>query len=203
MLIKTLAQITAKELKNTRGVPPQWKEKCKLVELAWGANRVEADYRDWIETVRTNPPMYPVSEYLKLVDSRLSEAVPEPVSLNNPDITRLTSQAFEMTERTPSNRAVAEALEKFGVDEIFEAFREYILGLEEKELKYAARGFYSSGGVDAVIAVKRKMKAAALPDDVVTRIENEHAAKKQAELQKEKEARTKQKQFEDEHRDEI
>lgn len=173
------------------------------MELAWGANRVEADYRDWIETVRTNPPPYPVSEYLKIVDSRLSEAVPEPISLNNPDITRLTSQAFELTERTPSNRAVAEALEKFGTDEIFEAFREYVLGLDEKELKYAARGFYSSGGVDAVIAVRRKMKESAIPDAVVTEIEARTSSTKQKEASEQLRKIEEQKKWDEAHRDEI
>jgi len=202
MSIKKLSKIIAQELKNTYGVAPQYKERLTLVEAAYGEFEVEKDFLDWVDEVRNNPPQYPIALYLKIVDDRFRFAE-ESTTKGDPNVVRLSAQAFEKTGRTPSNRDVASALEKWPVDDVLAAFQRYIAGLDEKELKYAARNFYVYGGLDALMEITKTDKERAIPEAVVeqamisSQTERTNAvSEKLAEIQK-------QKQFDDAHKDEI
>ncbi len=202
MLIKRLSKIAAKELRNTRGVAPQWKEKLTLVGEAYGEVEVEKDFLDWIDEIRNNPPEYPISVYLKIVDERF-KSTEQSAAQNNPNIVRLSAQAFEVTGRTPSNGDIVGALEKYSADMIHEAFRNYISGLDERELKYATRNFYVYGGLDAIIEVQKKKIAGAVPEEQLTAAMTSSVSERTNEVAEKLAALQKQKEFDEANRDEI
>lgn len=155
MLIKKLALIAAKELKNTRGIHPQYKEQLRLVEAAYGGAAVESDFYSWTQEVKANPPEYPISDYLKIVDKRLAESAGAP-ELDDSRVTEISAVVLELTDRLPQRVAVEKALKTCSQNELTEAFREYAARLDEKELKYAPRDFFNNGGYEAVLAVRKK-----------------------------------------------
>jgi len=206
MLIKDLERIAAKELKNTRGVHPQYKDRLKLVEAAYGTEAVRADFLDWAVSVKERGFAYPISEYLKVVDSRFrTNTVPGGVAeeQDNPQIVRLSSQAFTLTGRVPIRADVIKNLQSFSGDDLFDAFAEYVGGLEERELKYATRNFYSDGGAEVVIGVRTKAAASRIPDQVVESVMAENNAVATENVQKELTRIAKEKEFEEAHRYEI
>lgn len=155
-LLKNLALIAAKELKNTRGVHPQYKERLLLVEQAYGSAWIEKDFRDWCEEFRDRNFPYPISEYLKTVDARYGKTEASAVESDSPDIATVSARVYELTGRTPSKFEVQKYLEKDSAVDIIAAFEEYLYGLDEREQKYAVRNAFHDGGLTAVMMIRKK-----------------------------------------------
>lgn len=160
-LMKELPKISALILKNTRGAHPDLKSRLELLEVAYGAAAVANDFRDWAteRSVAGDIPRYPISEYMKVVDSRLGSAPMEtPLDTANPQIADVTALSYDLTGFLPPVKAVAELLALYTLDEIKGALVEYAEGLTERELKTAIRSFFANGGsgASAVILVRRK-----------------------------------------------
>ena len=153
MLIKSLPKIAARILKNTWGVPPQFKQKLELAQEAYGTAAVETDFENWCEEVRDNNPRYPVSEYLKVIDSRLGSAPKE--NEKDPRVEEISALTYKLTRRPAPPKAVRELLAQFSQEEITAALIEYIEGIEERELAYAPRTFFNDGGCGAVISARK------------------------------------------------
>jgi hypothetical protein len=159
-LIKALPKISARILHNTRCAPPNLKFKFELIAEAYGKAAVLADYEAWChEHVSDNFP-WPITEYMKVIDSRLGSAPEETkTDMDNPQIAELTSLSYELTGVLPAKRAVAELLMTYPFDEIKEALSEYTDNLSERETKGSMRAFYSDGGAGAIILARRRRSA--------------------------------------------
>lgn len=163
-LMKELPKIAARELKNTRGMYPEMKVRFSLLTEAYGAAAVARDFEDWCreQSTRGETPRYPISEYVKVVDSRLGTA-PEEAALDtkNPQIGELASMSYELTSVLPSTIAVAELLAVYTFDEVKAALVEFAEGLTERELKTSMRAFFANGGAgaSAVILARRRRDA--------------------------------------------
>lgn len=153
MLIKSLPKIAARVLKNTWGIPPQFKSKLELVQEAYGMALVEADFERWCLEVQDRQPRYPVSEYLKVIDSRLGSAPKEEHDLRIEEISALT---YKLTRRPAPPKNVRELLTQFSLEEITNALQEYIGGIEDRELAFAPRMFFVDGGCGAIITARRQ-----------------------------------------------
>lgn len=154
MLIKSLPKIAARVLKNTWGLPPQYKSKLELVQEAYGTNAVEIDFEKWCEEVKDSNPRYPVSEYLKVIDSRLGSAPKD--EEKDPRIEDISALTYKLTHRPAPPRHVRELLAQYSLDEITSALREYIEGIEDRELAYAPRTFFVEGGCGAIITARKQ-----------------------------------------------
>lgn len=157
-LMKELPRIAARVLKNTRGVYPELKARLGLVSEAYGANRVVRDFEEWCATV-LETPRYPISEYLKVVDSRLGSAPEEPkLDIKNPVVGELVSLTYEMTGVLPSALSVADLLNQYPAEEVRAALVEFAEGLTERELKTSIKMFFANGGsgASAVILARRR-----------------------------------------------
>lgn len=128
---------------------PQMKSRLELLEAAYGVAAVERDFEEWCEEVKDRNPRYPVSEYLKVVDSRLGTVPKE--EENDPRIEELSALTFKLTHRPAPPKYVRELLTKYTLAEIRSALIEYTDGIEERELAYAARAFFVEGGCGAII----------------------------------------------------
>jgi hypothetical protein len=163
-LMKELPRIAARVLKNTRGVYPELKSRLGLLAEAYGAAAVARDFDEWC-TALAETPRYPISEYLKVVDSRLGKAgeIPAPLDLKNPVVGELASLTYELTGTLPSATSVAELLNLYPGDEIKAALTEFADGLTERELKTAMRTFFANGGsgASAVILARRRRASSA------------------------------------------
>src|ERR1035437_238871 len=73
-LVKGLQKIAAVKLHNTRGVPRNMKDKLELIELAFGYAEVMADFEKWCDENADRASQYPVTEYIRRIDSRLGSA---------------------------------------------------------------------------------------------------------------------------------
>lgn len=152
MLIKSLPKIAARILKNTWGLPPQYKQKLDLVQEAYGASAVETDFENWCEEVKDNNPRYPVNEYLKVIDSRLGSAPKEDVL--DPRIAEISAVTYKLTRRPAPPKYVRDLLTQFTREDILAALNEYVEGIEERELAYAPRMFFVDGGCAAIITAR-------------------------------------------------
>lgn len=153
MLIKSLPRIAAKILKNTWGVPPQFKQKLELVREAYGQGAVEEDFENWCKESTEKNPRYPVTEYLKVIDSRLGSAPKQDEA--DPRIEEISALTYKLTHRPAPPKNVRELLTQYNSFEITEALREYVEGIEDRELPYAARTFFVDGGCGAIISARK------------------------------------------------
>lgn len=157
LLVKSLPKIAAKVLHNTRSVPQNLKFKFELIATAYGAAAVERDFEAWCREHIDDKFPYPITQYLKVIDSRLGSApVEERADTKDPRVSELAVAAYELTGILPSRSAVAELLLTFPADEIKAALTEYSENLTDKEVKGAMRQFWSDGGAGAVILARRK-----------------------------------------------
>jgi hypothetical protein len=153
-LIKEMQKIAARRLRNTRGVPRHMKDKLDLIELAFGKAEVLDDFAKWCEENADNNPQYPVTDYLRMIDARLG-GTPK-VDPNDDRIKELVALTYELTTILPHARAVRELLATHTVDEIKAALREYVLTVDDKDMKASIRAFYDDLGASAVIYAMRK-----------------------------------------------
>jgi hypothetical protein len=156
-LLKSLARIAARELKNTQGVHPQWKEKAELLMEAHGSDKVIEDFKAWIETVRDDKPENPVSAYLKKADARLCDA--PGLSEDDPRITEIISHVYLRSKRPASKKDVSNLLDdKYTVEEIVAAWNDYSSNLDDREIKYAVKHFFQDGGARGIILARQMQK---------------------------------------------
>ena len=140
------------------------KGRFELLSEAYSSALVVADFEDWCceRKKMDENPRYPISEYMKVVDSRLGSAPEEPkVDIKNPVVQELVSLTFELTGVLPSAISVAELLALYPSDEVRGALTEFAEGLTERELKTAIRNFYANGGLGAsavILARRRRVK---------------------------------------------
>ena len=153
VLIKTLPKIAARILKNTWGVPPQYKQKLELVHEAYGEAAVLTDFEKWCHEVKCEAPRYPISEYLKVVDIRLGTA-PAEITEKDPRVDEISALVYRLTRRVASGKLIRELLAQFDAEDIKSAFIEYAEGIEERELAYAAKAFFQDGGCAAIITAR-------------------------------------------------
>lgn len=154
-LVRDMQRIAAKKLRNTRGVPRNMKDKLELIDLAFGRAEVVKDFEKWCDENADRNPQYPVTEYLRMIDARLG-AAPK-VDPNDERIQQLVALTYDLTSVLPHARAVRELLALHSIEEISAALREYILTVDEKDMKSAIRAFYDDSGASAVIySMKRK-----------------------------------------------
>lgn len=168
-LMKELPRIAARVLKNTRGVYPELKSRLGLVAEAYGTAAVAKDFEQWCGNL-AETPRYPISEYLKVVDSRLGNAEEFiALDLKNPAVPELASLTYELTGVLPSSISVAELLNLYSVDEVRAALTEFAEGLTERELKTSMRTFFANGGTGAsavIMARRRRAKPILIPKQV-------------------------------------
>jgi hypothetical protein len=157
LLIKSLPRIAARVLHNTRGVPQSLKFKFELIATAYGAATVERDFEEWCREHVEDKFPYPITEYVKVIDSRLGGA-PETkrADLNDPKVGELSSLTYEITGVLPPKSAVAQLLAEYPFDEVKAALDEFSEKLTESDVKRAMREFYSSGGAVAVVLARRR-----------------------------------------------
>ena len=163
-LMKELPKIAARVLHNTRGVYPEMKLRIGLLAEAYGTVAVARDFEEWCMGLDPGfpTPRYPISEYLKVVDSRLGSASEESqLDLKNPQVGELVSMTYELTSVLPSAKSVAELLAAYPIEEIKSALVEFSEGLTERELKTSMRNFYANGGAGAaaIISARRRREA--------------------------------------------
>jgi hypothetical protein len=156
-LMKELPKIAARILKNTRTAHPDMKARFELLEEAYGPAAVARDFEAWCENqvLEGSSPRYPISEYMRVVDTRLGNA-PAQVEIQNPDVAALVSLSYELTSILPSATAVAKLLAVYPKDEVRAALVEFVETLEEKNVRGGMHLFYKDGGADAIILARRR-----------------------------------------------
>lgn len=158
-LMKELPKIAARILKNTRCAHPDMKSRFELLEEAYGAAAVARDFDVWCQDqlAAENQPRYPISEYMKAVDSRLGSAASEPqLDIKDSKVGELVSMTYELTNILPSATAAAKLLAVYSFDEVKNALTEFIENLEEKNVRGGMYLFYNDGGADAIILARRR-----------------------------------------------
>lgn len=156
-LQKSLPRIAARVLHNTHVGLSRMKEKFELIEEAYGRAAVEADFEKWCHEIQDRNPKYPLTEYVKVVDSRLGPEFEEKrADLKDPHIAEISAVAYELTGVLPSVRSVANLLSTCEQEEILGALREFAATLDEKDTKSGVRTFFAEGGAAAVILARRR-----------------------------------------------
>ena len=156
-LQKSLPRIAARVLHNTHVGLSRMKEKFELIEEAYGRAAVEADFEKWCREIQNRNPKYPLTEYVKVVDSRLGPQFEEKrADLKDPRIAEISAVAYELTGVLPSVRSVANLLSSCESEEIVGALREFAATLDEKDTKSGVRTFFAEGGAAAVILARRR-----------------------------------------------
>ena len=161
-LQKSLPRIAARILHNTHVGLSRMKEKFELIEEAYGRAAVEEDFAKWCQEVQETHPKYPLTEYVKVVDSRLGpEFAEKRPDTKDPQVAAIMAVAYELAGVLPSVRSVAALLITCPSDEILGALREFAGTLDEKDTKSGIRTFFADGGAAAVILARRRRANAA------------------------------------------
>lgn len=148
-LVKDMQRIAARKLHNTRGVPRNMKDKLELIALAFGHADVIADFEKWCDEHTDKNSLYPVTEYLRMIDSRLG-GTPK-IDPDDERIKDLMAVTYELTSVLPRLRGIRDLLAIHSADEIKAALKHYLLSVDEKDMKSAIRSFYDDLGASAVI----------------------------------------------------
>ncbi len=160
-LQKSLPRIAARVLHNTHVGLSRMKEKFELIEAAYGRAAVESDFEIWCGEVKDRNPKYPLTEYVKVVDSRLGpEFAEKRADLEDPRIAQIVAAAYESTGVLPSARSVAKLLLNAESDDILSALKEYASTLDEKDYKSGMRAFFTESGAIAVMVAQKTRKNA-------------------------------------------
>lgn len=154
LLVKEMQRIAARKLHNTRGVPRNMKDKLELIDLAFGRAKVLADFEEWCDEHGDKNSPYPVTEYLRMVDSRLGGS--PRIDPDDERIKDLMAVTYELTSVLPHLRGIRDLLVIHSVDELKAALKYYLLTVDEKDMKSAVRAFYDDLGASAVIYTMRK-----------------------------------------------
>jgi hypothetical protein len=155
-LQKSLPRIAARVLHNTHVGLSRMKEKFELIEAAYGRAAVEADFERWCNEIKDRNPKYPLTEYVKVVDSRLGpEFAEKRADLEDPRIAKVVAAAYEMTGVLPPARAVGTLLLSADLEELLAALKEYAGTLDEKEYKTGMRAFFTESGAVAVLLARK------------------------------------------------
>lgn len=154
-LIRDLQRVAAKKLHNTRGVPKNMKDKVELIGLAFGHAEVVEDFEKWCDEHAVQPTQYPVTEYLRMIDTRLGAE--QKVEVTDPNIADLQALTYELTSVLPHARAIHELLGLHSVEDIKGALKEYVLGFNEREIKIGdIRAFFDDNGAGAIITARKR-----------------------------------------------
>jgi len=153
-LVRDMQRIAARKLHNTRGVPRNMKEKLELIDLAFGRAEVLADFEKWCDERGDKNSPYPVTEYLRMVDSRLG-GTPK-IDPDDDRIKNLMALTYELTTVLPRLRGIRDLLAIHSEEEIKAALKHYLLSVDEKDMKSAIRAFYDDLGASAVIYSLKK-----------------------------------------------
>jgi|SRR5665213_337395 len=156
-LNKSLAKIAARVLHNTHTAPDNCKFKFELLAEAYGSAAVEADFETWCVEHMVEPPQYPITSYLKVVDSRLGTE-PTKADTKDPRVADMLAFTYDLTGTLPYAKHVAQLLVDFEIEELKAALTEYNGLLDDKEMKSGMRSFFADGGAAAVIYARRKRK---------------------------------------------
>ena len=130
-LIKDLQRIAARKLRNTRGVPENLKGKFELIDLAFGHAEVLEDFEKWCDENADRNPQYPVTEYIRRIDSRLGTA--PTIDAVDPRVEELRGLTYSLTEVVPHLSGVRNLLAIHTVEEIKEALLEYLSHRERRK----------------------------------------------------------------------
>jgi hypothetical protein len=155
-LVKDMQRIAARKLHNTRGVPRNMRDKLELIDLAFGRADVLSDFEKWCDEHADKNSLYPVTEYLRMVDSRLG-GTPK-IDPDDERIKELMALTYEITSVLPRLRGLRDLLAIHSGDEIKAALKYYILTVDEKDMKSAVRAFYDDLGASAVIYSMKKQR---------------------------------------------
>jgi hypothetical protein len=156
-LMKALSLVASQVLHNTRSVPRNLEFKFELMAVAYGANAVVLDFEEWCWEHIENKFPHPITEYLKVIDSRLGSApVEKQADLKNPQVSELRALSYELTGMLPHLKPIAVLLLDYPFGEIKAALIEYTDSLTEAEVKGCMRRFYSQGGAGAIILARRR-----------------------------------------------
>lgn len=160
-LVKELQKVAARKMRNTRGIPKTMAGKVELIEIAFGRAEVLDDFEKWCDENADRAPQYPVSDYIRIIDSRLG-ARPS-VDPHDERINTLQSFIYEQTDILPRASGVREALAFYSQEDIKTAFQEFWLVNEGAEKIIAGRQtlvreFFEDGGVSAIIAARKRRK---------------------------------------------
>lgn len=159
-LLKEMQRVQARELHNTRSVfyNIAKSDRFELLEIAYGRARVAEDFKQWCGEVAGNPPMYPIKEYLHVVDNRLGQvAAEQKLDLDAPGVQELCAAVYDAVAVMPTRKAVAVLLTEYKPEEILAAVKEYASTFsDDKDLKAGMKPFFQDGGCAAVIYARRK-----------------------------------------------
>lgn len=158
-LVRQMEIVASRVFKRTRGVQIRFEsqmEQILLMSTTYGDADVLADFEEWAVTASAQGVQYPITEYLNVVDARLGTVVePKP---DNPEVTKIMTVVYQYIKDFPRKSSVEKLIEKYGFENLREAWLEYADGLSEDELKHAIKKFFEDGGVDVVYADMMKFQ---------------------------------------------
>lgn len=154
-LLKNLESMTAKKFKRTRGISvdvtkaPYIPEQIRHMTEVYGNYAVLEDFEKWIEETQGQEFKYPLSEYLKIVDARLGTKMPE----DQEQVAKITKVVYDTLNDIPTPNQIRHLLEKYPVEDIVEAFGQFVGGIDEKmKGSDIIKKFFSDGGAEAVLS---------------------------------------------------
>lgn len=153
-LVRELQEIAAAKLHNTRSIPKVMAGKIELIEIAFGHARILEDFTAWCDEHADENRQYPVTDYIRAIDSRLG-GQPR-IDPNDEKVEELRQFVYEKVQILPAIQPLRDLLLVYEVPEIKAAFSEYIIGLEEKTMRTSLRAFFEEGGARVVIGARRK-----------------------------------------------
>lgn len=154
-LIKELRRIAAKELHNTRGIPRNMDAKIEYIELAWGRAEIIDDFLKWCQEPENQSNPYPVTAYLRQIDSRLGHEPAKPAA-EDPQVKELQAFVYEQADFLPNTKHLRDLLALHSLEDIKHAFKEYLLVVDGTNRASSMKNFFENDGAGAVIAARKK-----------------------------------------------
>lgn len=127
----------------------------KTAARVYGEAAVVADFESWASDHTGENIAFPISSYSKIMDARLRGIM---LSEKNPENEQLGSRLYQIGNKVFTTEQIFKLLKNYSAQEIEQAYKEFIDGLDDFEMKSAVRNFVD-GGAAAIILTQRKRKA--------------------------------------------
>jgi hypothetical protein len=159
-----LSRIAKLKLRNRRRIPKNLTGKFELLAIAYGVTAVSKDFGKWCDedpAAKKKMP-YPIHEYVKVVDSRLSSVPAEDPRITE-GVAELSALSYSLTETLTTKKQktqIKNALKEYPLARIKDALTHYVTHLPEAVTARDLHSFWTVSNIDAVLRAMHRLQDA-------------------------------------------
>lgn len=136
-----------------------YKKDLKELTAAYGGNPVIQSFERWAKTYNGDS-RYPIKEFIRVADQYLNNRIRE----DNPELENLCLALYQIGNQVFAGKhraALSILIDEFGSSELIRAYKEFISGKDDFDMKHSAKNFCEGGARTIVLATRQRLDSIA------------------------------------------